>query len=54
MTMDQEDRHPGKIFEMSGAYWKSCALHAAVKLDVFTTLGEDLLTAGLKDSGRRF
>lgn len=31
--------------ELSGAYWRTCALHAAVKLDVFTCLGEKGKTA---------
>jgi SAM-dependent methyltransferase len=29
---------PGPLLAMSAAYWKSCALHAAVALDVFTPL----------------
>ncbi|MDQ1278109.1 MAG: hypothetical protein QG555_1151 [Thermodesulfobacteriota bacterium] len=33
------------ILEMSGAYWKSCALQAAVELEVFTVLGREVLTA---------
>jgi SAM-dependent methyltransferase len=31
---------PGQMMEISGSYWKSCALHAAVKLDVFTAIGK--------------
>jgi len=30
----------GQILEVSGAYWQTCALHGAVKLGVFTALGE--------------
>ncbi len=30
----------GQILGVSGAYWQTCALHAAVKLGVFTALGE--------------
>ncbi len=37
--------HPGKLLEISGAYWQSCALHAAVKLDVFTVLAAGSLDA---------
>jgi SAM-dependent methyltransferase len=37
--------HPGTLLELSGAYWKTCTLHAAVKLDIFTRLGKDTLTA---------
>ncbi|HDI60776.1 MAG TPA: SAM-dependent methyltransferase, partial [Desulfobacteraceae bacterium] len=36
---------PGKLLEVSGAYWQSCALHAAVKLDVFTHLSDGPLDA---------
>jgi SAM-dependent methyltransferase len=36
--------NPGKLLEISGYYWKTCALHAAVKLDVFTVIGDALLT----------
>lgn len=32
------DLSPGPLLSLSGAYWKSCALHAAVALDVFTPL----------------
>jgi precorrin-6B methylase 2 len=35
---------PGKLLELSGYYWKTCTLHAAVKLDVFTCLGEEQLS----------
>jgi hypothetical protein len=28
------------ILEVSGAYWQTCALHAAVKLGVFTAIGD--------------
>ncbi len=33
------------MLELSGAFWKTCALHAAVKLDVFTVIGEEQLSA---------
>lgn len=35
----------GRLLEVSGSYWQTCALHAGVKLGVFTTLGSGLLTA---------
>jgi SAM-dependent methyltransferase len=38
--------HPGTLLQLSGAYWKTCTLHAGVKLDIFTTIGRDTLTAG--------
>lgn len=37
--------HPGTLLELSGYYWKTCTLHAAVKLDIFTLIGKDSLTA---------
>lgn len=37
--------HPGTLLETSGYFWKTCTLHAAVKLDVFTVIGEDRLAA---------
>ncbi len=36
--MPQFDWNPGKLMQLSGAYWQTCALHAAVKLDLFTHL----------------
>ena len=43
--METEQWHPGKLLEVSGAYWRTCTLHAAVKLDVFTAIGKSRLTA---------
>ncbi len=37
--------NPGDLMEMSGYYWKTCTLHAAVKLDVFTAVGARKLSA---------
>jgi hypothetical protein len=34
------------LLQLSGGYWSACALHAGVKLDVFTPLVERNLTAG--------
>jgi hypothetical protein len=31
---------PQSLVAMSGAYWRSCTLHAGVALDVFTPLAE--------------
>jgi len=36
--------NPGELLEISGYFWKTCALHAAVKLDVFTAIGDAQLT----------
>ncbi|WP_300457925.1 methyltransferase [Desulfobacula sp.] len=37
--------NPGSLLEMSGYYWKTCTLHTGVKLDVFTTIGSEVLSA---------
>ncbi|MEI6206210.1 MAG: methyltransferase [Desulfuromonadales bacterium] len=36
---------PSELLRLSGAYWHTCALHAAVKLDVFSHLSAGNLTA---------
>ena len=36
---------PGELIEISGYFWKTCALHTAVKLEVFTVIGGAQLTA---------
>ena len=33
--------NPGKLLEISGSYWRTCTLHAGVKLDVFTAMGDE-------------
>jgi hypothetical protein len=43
--MDTQEWNPGQILELSGYYWKTCTLHAGVKLDVFTVIGKDRLSA---------
>ena len=43
--MSENQWHPGKLLETSGAYWKTCALHAAVKLDIFTAIGSKHMDA---------
>ena len=42
--MEKEKLTPGNLMEISGGYWKTCALHAAVKLDVFTIIGDARMT----------
>ena len=37
--------NPGQIMDISGSYWKTCALHAGVKLDLFSTIGEGAVSA---------
>jgi len=36
---------PSELLQLSSGYWSICALHAAVKLDVFTTLADGELSA---------
>lgn len=43
--MEREAMDVGRLLEISGYYWKTCTLHAAVRLDLFTLLGEDELSA---------
>jgi SAM-dependent methyltransferase len=43
--MNTQEWHPGTLLELSGYSWKTCTLHAAVKLDVFTAAGDQALTA---------
>lgn len=33
------------LLQLSGGYWAACALHASVRLDLFSTLGESPLSA---------
>ena len=49
--MDKQDWNPGSLLELSGFYWRSCVLHAAVKLDIFTALGNE--TLGSEDLARK-
>ena len=37
--------NPADLLQVSGGYWSACALHAGVKLDVFTPLAGGSLTA---------
>jgi hypothetical protein len=40
--MTDEQWNAARLAQVSGAYWESFALHAAVVLDIFTLLGEEL------------
>lgn len=42
-----EDWTPARLMQLSGSYWGACALHAAVKLDVFSALGRKIMGAEL-------
>jgi hypothetical protein len=49
--MNTQEWKPGQILELSGYYWKTCTLHAGVKLGIFTTIGKERLNAG--DAARK-
>ncbi|HPA13746.1 MAG TPA: methyltransferase [Desulfobacterales bacterium] len=42
--MKQAKQNPSRVLELSGSYWQTCALHAGVKLDIFTLIGNRQLT----------
>jgi SAM-dependent methyltransferase len=42
--MNHRPKSPGELLEISGSYWRACTLHAGVKLDLFTLLGDRALT----------
>ena len=45
-----ETWNPAELLKLSGSYWSTCALHAGVKLDLFTALAErDRSAAELAD-----
>ena len=43
--MENRPWNPAELLQLSGGYWSACALHAAVKLDVFTPLSQGPLSA---------
>jgi hypothetical protein len=43
--MQEDTWNVARLLELSGSYWKTCTLHAAVRLDVFTQIGEDAVEA---------
>ncbi len=43
--MKPSDWNPGKLLETSSYYWKTCTLHTAVKLNLFTLISEGKITA---------
>ena len=43
--MPTKQWNPRDLLEISGFYWKTAVLHAAVKLDVFTVIGDGQLAA---------
>jgi ubiquinone/menaquinone biosynthesis C-methylase UbiE len=45
IKVKKDNLHPGRLFGLGSAYWQPCALHAGVKLEVFTALTNRGLTA---------
>lgn len=43
--MTARNWNPGELLEVSGFFWKTCTLHAAVKIGVFTVIGDAERTA---------
>ncbi len=37
--MDKHNWNPAELLQLSGGYWSACALHAGVKLDLFSHAG---------------
>lgn len=44
--MEHQTCTPAELLQLSGGYWSACALHAGVKLDVFTPLAAGAVAAG--------
>ena len=44
--MEKQQWNPGTLLQLSGQYWATCTLHAAVQLDVFTAIGDQQFPAG--------
>jgi hypothetical protein len=43
--METINWNPAELLKLSGSYWSTCTLHAGVKLDLFTPLAVQPLTA---------
>ena len=43
--MEEQPWNIGRLMATSGSYWHACALHAGVKLEIFTHIGSDALDA---------
>jgi len=44
--MTRREWNPGELLEISGFFWKTCVLQTAVKMEVFTVIGDGGLTTG--------
>ena len=43
--MSPKEWNAGKLLELSGGFWQTATLHAAIRLDLFTVIGDKLLNA---------
>ncbi len=43
--MNSQEWNPGELLKTSGDYWRSCTVHAGVKLDVFSAIGNKELSS---------
>lgn len=43
--MEKKQWDPGSLLRLAGGYWEIFTLHTAVKLDVFTVMGDQTMTA---------
>lgn len=43
--MNPKDWYPGELLEISSYFWRTCTLHAGVKMDLFTAIGSTQMTA---------
>lgn len=43
--MEKKSLNPQKLLTLSGAYWETCTLHGAVKLDIFSAIDDGGTTA---------
>ena len=44
--MSPREWKSGDLLELSAYFWKTCTLHAAVKLDVFSKIGGEIEKIG--------
>jgi len=44
--MEKQQWNPGSLLQLSGQYWATCTLHAAVELDVFSAIGDQQFAGG--------
>jgi predicted O-methyltransferase YrrM len=51
VQVDRGNWTPEQLLKVSGSYWSGCALHAAVKLNIFSLIGDEALMA--EDIARR-